>query len=409
MPAVWNNPGKWVVNPLNYAPEVTGQFSGPKSAFVLDSTIRKMTGTPGCPWTAEGAVEICRMASEIGVKYVEVNLVHGPQPANPKLLGMFEAIAKEDFDFTLVGTAWARDKSTIDDAINHGADAVNVGAGAITARDISEGLEAFEYAKEKGVGVASTLGGRLEHITPEAIADRINALQDVGLLYVGIHENTGATSPDAWRYVMQASRALMTDQARAIPIVPHIHNMLGQATIAQCAAVTGGAGGVDVSMNGLAIHCGLAPLEEVVMCLELLYGIDTGIKLELLNEYARVVEKWTQLPPVHPNKAIVGEKAFIVELESFVHEVLEAREQGTERVHPFAPSLVGGKNVVVWGENTVLGFGTRLKLKQLGLPHDDGSVDKVLAAIREELDRREGYPLYLTEAEVEELSRSILS
>jgi len=407
MTKVWHEPGKWIMNPVNFTEAVTEDFDAPKEAFVLDSTIRKMTGTPGCPYSAEGAVEICRMADAIGVKYVEVNLVHGPLPANEKLLGMFEAIAREDFDFTLVGTAWARDKSTIDDAINAGADGVCIGVGPLTSSDISEGLEALAYARDKGMKVATGLGGRIENMFPEAIAERVNEISDQQLMYVGIHENTGATSPEAWRYIMQASRGLMTEEARAIPIVPHIHDMLGQATMAACAAVTGGAGGVDVAMNGIAIHCGLAALEEVVMCLEMLYGIDTNIDLSLLNEYSRVVSEHTEIP-VHPNKPIVGEHAFICELEPFVKAVLEAREQGTERVHPFAPSLVGGRNVIAWGENTQLGPATEVKLRQMGLPHDEESVNRVIDAIKADLSERDGYPLYLTEEEVEELSREIL-
>jgi len=397
----WNNPGKWRSNPLNFAEEVTADFELPDKIFVLDSTIRKMTGTPGSNWSAEGAVDITTMADEVGVGVVEVNLVHGDMPASEKLLNMFEAIAKTDHKFKLVGTAWTSFKKTIDDAIDHGADAVCMGW-----RNREQFLEAYEYARSRGVEVATSLGSRIRNIPPDEGARGLNKiLSEVDPIYVGIHENTGATTPEAWRYYMKKLRAgLIKD----VPIVPHIHNMLGGATMSAVAAVTGGAKGLDLSMNGIAIHCGLAALEEVVVILEVLYGVDTGIKLEKLRQYSQVVVEATGIP-VHRNKPIVGDHAFIVELESFVKDVIEARERGQERVHMIAPSLVGHENVVVWGENTIHGPATKAKLKAMGLPYDDGSVEKAVSAIKRELEAKTEYPLYLTEEEVESLAREVLA
>jgi isopropylmalate/homocitrate/citramalate synthase len=112
---------------------------------------------------------------------------------------------------------------------------------------------------------------------------------------------------------------------------------------------------------------------------------------------------------VHRNKPIVGDHAFVVELETFVRHVVEARETGEERVHTIAPSLVGHENVVLWGENTIHGPATRAKLKAMGLPSDDGSVEQVVSAIKGELAAKTEYPLYLTEVEVESLARKALA
>ena len=193
-----------------------------------------------------------------------------------------------------------------------------------------------------------------------------------------------------------------------VPIVPHIHNMLGGGTMAAVAAVTGGAKGLDLAMNGIGIHCGFAALEEVVVILETLYGVETGIKLDKLREYSRVVAEVTGIA-VDRNKPIVGDHAFVVELDPFVKQVVEAREIGKERVHMIAPSLVGHENVVLWGANTVHGPATRAKLKAMGLRHDDRSVEKVISAIKKELEAKTEYPVYLTEPEVESLAREVLA
>jgi len=170
--------------------------------------------------------------------------------------------------------------------------------------------------------------------------------------------------------------------------------------------VTGGARGIDVSMTGIAIHCGLAALEEVVTSLEMLYGIETNIDLSKLNEYAQVVTEETGIP-IHRNKPIVGEHAFICELESFVKAVLEAREHGQERVHPFAPSMVGAENLIVWGENTMNGPATEVKLRQMGYPSDEEAVGSVIEQMEEALAAKPGYPRFLQEAEVEQIAHGL--
>jgi len=197
------------------------------------------------------------------------------------------------------------------------------------------------------------------------------------------------------------------DLPRPVPVVPHIHNMYGQGAMAAVNAVLGGCRGLDLSINGIAIHCGLPAMEEVVAILEILYGVETGIDMSLLREYSQLLERLHRLG-VHPNKAITGAEAFIEELEPFVKEVLEARERGATRIHGFNPGIFGGEFYVAWGENTVHGPATRVKLRQMGLPHDDDAVKTMLSALEAALadkEARDDYPYYLLEAEFEELAR----
>jgi isopropylmalate/homocitrate/citramalate synthase len=390
------------VNPMNFFPEVTREFELPPRVFVLDSTLRKMTETPGCYWTAEGAVEIARMADEVGVQYMIVNLVAGWKPPSKRILEMFEAVANlKPRQFKLFGTAWLTEES-IDAAIGRGADGVD-----LTRGDAGRFPELYDYARKRGVLVSKTMAvnGRIEHVPPSEMARQINALLDREIVYVGIHENKGPTIPEAWRYYM---KALRRDLTRDVPIVPHIHNMLGHATSATCAAVTGGAQGVDVAMNGIATDNGLAALEEVVVSLEVFYGVETGLDLSKLRAYSQVVRAATGLP-VHPNKPLVGDLAYLMEYDLYVREVLQARLHGREYVHLIAPSLVGHEYTVVWGLNTVEESGAaREKLLQLGLPHDEEAVRRVNDEIRAVLEARTSYPVYLTEVEVERLARRVL-
>lgn len=403
MAQMWNNPGKWEVNPINFQEEIWQELSPPSRVCILDSTVRKITGTPGADYDPERVAELMAIADEMGVEWVEVNLVHGGMPSSPKLRKMFELIAQRKKNFTLVGTAWL-DTDTIDHALDHGADAVNISAGRPGAKDKLP--ELYDYVHGKGKKVAATMGARVHNLSVQEVVDRLNVPANLGAIYCGIHENTGATSPDAWRWMMKKVRPHLKND---MPVVPHIHNTYGQATAAAIGAVTGGARGIDVTIGGIAINCGLASMEEVVTSLEILYGIDTGIKMELLKPYYDSLRELFPGFEVALNKPIIGDNTYICELEPFVENVLLARERGEERVHGLAPSVVGHENVVVWGENTVHGPATEVKLRQLGLPYDKSSVSTVLEALKRALDGKKEFPIYLTDLEMDELCWRVLA
>lgn len=401
------NPGKWKTNPLNFDDAVTADWSPPERVGILDSTVRKITGTAGAKYSPQDIAELTQLASRVGVTWIEVNLVHGNMPSSQKLRDTFRAIAEKPHDFMLVGTAF-RNKETIDHAIENGADAVAVSTRDITSENLDELLKWHDYVKSQGVKVSATMGARIENLTAEEVSARISNLAKTDVEYIGIHENTGATSPDAWRVLMKKVHA---DLPRPVPVVPHIHNMYGQGAMAAVNAALGGCRGLDLSINGIAIHCGLPAMEEVVAILEILYGVETGIDMSLLREYSQLLERLNRLG-VHPNKAITGAEAFLEELEPFVEEVLLAREEGTVRLHGFNPEIFGGEFYVAWGENTVHGPATQVKLRQMGLPHDDAAVTTMLEALERALadkEARDDYPYYLLENEFEDLARRVFS
>jgi isopropylmalate/homocitrate/citramalate synthase len=404
VPKLASNPGQWKTNPLNFDPAVTADWSPPSAGVgILDSTVRKITGTPGAKYAPQDVAELCELADRLGVRWIEVNLVHGPMPSTRKLREMFNAIAKRKHSFMLVGTAF-RTRETIDHAIDNGADAVSMQLGD----DLDEAQRWHEYIRSRGVKVTTTLGARVENLTVPEVIDRVNRAASTPVEYIGIHENTGATSADAWRYLMkEVHRNLVRD----VPVIPHIHNMYGQGASAAVNAVLGGARGIDLTINGIAIHCGMPALEEVVALLEIHYGIDTGIDMSLLREYSSMLDRVFRLG-VHPNKAITGRAAFIEELDPFIEEALLDREAKRARVFGFNPKIFGGDYFVVWGENAIHGAGSAVKLRQMGLPHDESSVRRINHALEQALadkEARDDYPYYLTETEFEALARSVLA
>ena len=71
-------------------------------------------------------------------------------------------------------------------------------------------------------------------------------------------------------------RISMLRQTVDLELEMHAHNDLGLATANTLAAIRAGATHVNTTVNGLGERAGNAPLEEVVMALRHLYGIETA-------------------------------------------------------------------------------------------------------------------------------------
>ena len=117
------------------------------------------------------------------------------------------------------------------------------------------------------------------------------------------------------------------------------------------AALKAGATCAHVTVNGLGERAGNAPLEEVVMALEVLYRYNTGIRTQELYHLSSLVSRLTGVP-LAVNKAIVGEMAFTHESGIHAHGVL--REPST--YESVRPEMIGRKRRIVLGKHSGIGI-----------------------------------------------------
>ncbi|MCX5909286.1 MAG: homocitrate synthase, partial [Deltaproteobacteria bacterium] len=123
----------------------------------------------------------------------------------------------------------------------------------------------------------------------------------------------------------------------------HTHNDFGFSTGSTLAAVLGGADCVHCAFNGLGERTGNTPTEEIVMALELLFGIKTGVKLNELKRVSRLVEDISKVK-LHPNKPIVGDRIFDIESGMVVDLIEKFKTLGVRSVWgTFVPEMVGAK------------------------------------------------------------------
>jgi D-citramalate synthase len=113
------------------------------------------------------------------------------------------------------------------------------------------------------------------------------------------------------------------------------------------AALRAGATCAHVTVNGLGERAGNTPLEELVMALEVLYGVKTGIKTGEIYHLASLVSRLTKVP-LPTNKAIVGEMAFTHESGIHAHGIL----RDSRTYEPIRPEMVGRRRRIVLGKHS---------------------------------------------------------
>jgi len=112
------------------------------------------------------------------------------------------------------------------------------------------------------------------------------------------------------------------------------------------------------------------------MALEVLYGVDTGLRLDLLPETCRLVEEITGLPNGY-FKPIVGRGAFSYEK----WEATAALTAGGARPYafPFEPEVVGRTMQLVIGKWSDAGAVAK-KLSEYGLAATPKNLERILVA-----------------------------
>jgi homocitrate synthase NifV len=157
----------------------------------------------------------------------------------------------------------------------------------------------------------------------------------------------------------------------------HAHDDLGLATANSIAAVLAGASHVNTTVNGLGERAGNAPLEEVVMALWRLHGIETGVDATRFPAISRLVADASGRA-VAANKSIVGEAVFTHESGLHVDGLL--KDPAT--YESFDPASVGRDRRLVLGKHSG-SHGVKHAYAQLGITLQERETPHVLAMIRE--------------------------
>jgi D-citramalate synthase len=301
--------------------------------------------TPGVSLKPDDKLNIAALLSDIGVHVVEVGSVVTSEGERASLRLISDAGLKAEICTFVRGV-----QLDIDYAAEYGAESIHL---VIPVSDLhiekklrkdreyvmKMAWDSVEYAKDRGL-IVELSGEDASRADQAYLYDLYAGGVDRGADRICFCDTVGVMTPE------RASE-IIPPLAELAPLSIHCHNDLGLGLATTLSALKSGASCAHVTVNGLGERAGNTPLEELVMSLEVLYGVDTGIAAEELYHLSTLVSRLTHVP-LAINKAIVGEMAFTHESGIHTHGIL--RDAAT--YEPIMPEMVGRRRRILLGKHS---------------------------------------------------------
>jgi isopropylmalate/homocitrate/citramalate synthase len=367
----------------NFHPESASQRHIADGLVFWDETLRDGEQTPGVHFSPEEKLRVATLLSEIGVSVVNAGIpvVSEEEARAVRLL----ADAGLKCKVLAAARTVAKDvEAVIDSGASH--IAIFVAASQVHLRyklrmsqdEVREvSLASVRRAKEAGLHVAFVTEDTVR--APFDFVERLyREVQDAGADRLVVADTVGIMTPLTFRWYLTEFQR----RVRPKDLSVHCHNDFGLATANTLTAIECGAKAPHVCVNGLGERAGNASLEEVVVLLQSLYGVRTGIRTERLTELSRLVEELSGIP-VAANKALVGYNAFSHEAGIHTHGILA----NTLTYEPLQPEVVGAQRHMILGKHTGKAAVVE-KLKERGLTASDPLLLELLQRIKLETQAR---------------------
>jgi methanogen homocitrate synthase len=366
------------VSPYNFHPQVTGELNLPEKVEIHDATLRDGEQTPGLVFSVEEKVAIAKKLDEVGIDRIEA----GMPAVSPQDFEAIKKISALGLNAKIYTFARAM-KADIDKAVECGADGViievPIGYPKLkyqfnwTWEDVlKKSADVINYAKSKGLHAVffpyDTTRAREDDLTNLLTGIMKESEPDS----IGVVDTMGCATPEAIKYLVRKVADLTS-----LPVEIHTHNDFGTGVATELAAVTVGASCVHSCVGGLGERTGNAALEELILCLELLYGFESKYELAKLPELGALLADITGIPYAL-NKPILGERNFTRESGIGVNLVVE-KPLAMFGTHP---SLTGRTGDIVLGKKS--GKASIIyKLNELGISGvSDEQMPELLAAVK---------------------------
>jgi len=345
---------RWFSSPWNYLPEITDGFDLPGRVQVHDVTLRDGEQQAGVVFTKDDKLRIAEALAEAGVPRIEAGL--------PAVSPADDAAVREMVKMGLPSKIYAFSRCMVDDvkrAADCGVDGVVMEIPSShhlvekayrwpVQRAIDASVEATSLAHELGLTVSffpidATRAGLVEYLD---LLERVAT--DGHVDAVGLVDTFGVLSPHGVQLFVRQTRARL-----GVPLETHFHMDFGLGVANTLIAVTEGVGVVQTTVTGIGERAGNTPMEETVLALLTMYGVDTGIRTERFFELSKLVMDLAGVAQPS-NRPVVGERLYNVESGIITTWVRNVGDDLTESF-PYRPELVGQPAPVL-----VLGKGSGL-------------------------------------------------
>jgi len=234
-------------------------------------------------------------------------------------------------------------------------------------------VESVERVKEAGVECMFSPMDATR--TDEAfLMDVVDAVTEADVDWINVPDTCGVATPSRFQKLI----AKVADRTDARVDV-HTHDDFGLAAANALSGYEAGASQSQVSVNGIGERAGNAAYEEVVMALESLYDVDTGIDTSHVTEISRLIEQKSGID-VPANKPVVGANAF--SHESGIHAAGVIENADTFEPGVMTPEMVGAERELVLGKHTGQ-HSVRERLADAGYAPTDEEVREVTRRVKD--------------------------
>ncbi len=355
----------------------------PKRVYIWDETLRGGEQSPGVIFDIQDKIDISTFMDDIGVAVIDAGfpmMSKGEREAIKILLDM--GLKAE------IGVTVRSLKDDIDTAIKLGANDIYMFSttskfhlhykhGMTEDECIESVFAASEYAHERGVNF-DFISEDTTRSDVDFVIKLLKGIKERGARRLIICDTVSSITPEAmYRFTNHLIRHVGKG-----PWGVHCHNDFGLAVANTISAVQAGVEYPTLTVNSLGDSSGNPAMEEVIMAVEKLLRVPSGIDTSKLYGLCKLVEERSGVY-ISPQKPICGFNAYRHESEVHVSGVLAH----TGSYEPILPEEVGREREFVLGKHSgPSNVNNLLVTKDIDLTDEQISV--VLDTIEEEIKQK---------------------
>jgi isopropylmalate/homocitrate/citramalate synthase len=373
----------WFVSPWNFADEVTAEFKFSKHIKIHDITLRDGEQQTGLAFNYDDKIRIAEGLAEAGVHRIEAGM---PVVSTEDARAITDLVKRN-----LGPQIFAFSRCMVEDIKR----AVDTGAAGVVmevpssehiiekaykwplekALDLS--IEATAYAHEQGLEVVffpidftrADMNWVLDLITKVADEGHMDALALV--------DTFGVTSPHAMQYFVRQVKKRIDKRLEA-----HFHQDFGMGVANTIMALAEGVEVIHSTVLGVGERAGNTPMEETVLALLTMYGVDVGINYDKLYSLAQTVHEISG-QAIPSNKPVTGGQLFDVESGIIASWLHNCGEENLTELFPYRPELVGRSSAeIVMGKGSGIDS-VKIWLEQLQIRATEEQSMAVLRAVKD--------------------------
>ena len=331
----------WFVSPWNYLKEVRKGFHPPKQVKIHDITLRDGEQQAGIIFKKDEKIRIAEKLAEVGVHRIEA----GMPAVSPNDEAAIREIVKRKLGPQIFAFCRCM-KNDVELAADCGVDGIVIEIPA-SAHLVEQGykwplekaidlsVKATAHAKEMGLyTVFFTIDATRSDLT--WLLDLIDKVSTEGHMDAFTLVDTfGVLSPHAATYFTKKVKERVKK-----PLEIHFHSDFGMGVANTINAVLAGAEVIHSTVLGIGERAGNTPMEETVLALLTMYGIDTGLKYDKLNELSKMVQQLSGVE-VPSSRPFIGKGAYTIESGIVTGWFKNTFGDDPTTVFPVHPDFVG--------------------------------------------------------------------